>query len=234
MFTNPSSCNAVAAGNRSGACNYIYSIFSVKNIMLYMEVKYLPMSQRDELRMRLARAIDAQRMTFLYKEMSNKDTGCILLTVTSLFNYFFPDRPLPRDFEERVKKVLPDLETNEIYTIADRINALNLGFEADFQIIPSLQPLPEEDNEQSSVPIQHSPVRMTPSQEIKRKSLPWAVLFTKKGVGGHLMSWTNKEVENPFTENGVNVGSKAEFDLLVKEGFSARLLIHFRKTPEGT
>lgn len=192
------------------------------------------MSQRDELRMRLARAIDAQRMTFLYKEMKAKQLGCILLTLKAVYSHFYPNLPLPRDFEERVRKSIPDLATVKRYSFADLINSLNLGFVVDQQYLAPLDHrTPSGLAHLSDVPFAKS-IERTLDREIRNHESPWALILIKNegktDQESHIMPWTDAPDEHPFRDNGMNVGGQAEFEHFMKEGFNSQLLLHFRKT----
>lgn len=202
------------------------------------------MAQVDDLRVRIKDVLNADRSSNLYKEARNHETGCVIFTIKSIYEYFFPGKPLPRDFETRIRKELPRLE-DAIFKLADIYNQLHLGFEADYQVVTEgfyKRTVRDSDFTTSRVPFRTVPDATDsfrfndhgkPDYGLLDTLKPCAlVLLNQDGdeISAHIMPWTGQHSVGPHAYDGINHGGMIELSTFQRNGYKAFMLIHFKKS----
>lgn len=189
-----------------------------------------------ELRQRLKAILNADRSENLLKIMDAEDTGCLVVTASKLYEYFFPNKPLPPHFEQDFMELFPDLQSVNIFRAGEKLGELNLGYEADFQLplneLHQMIKLDGVEKYQSfAVPLRLPDIPFTLINR-ERILTPSAIVLRKRSKDGnrfHIMPWTGQEYKHPLPER-MPVGGETELQTYLRRGFVPLLLIHFKKS----
>lgn len=175
---------------------------------------------------RTINAINADRMSGIYKEMKEKESGCLVLCMIEIFSYFFPNQPIPVEFEQRLREsTYSDL--NSVGRIISGVEAIlgefQLGFGIDtIYLRPSLnfEGLTEEELAMSVI-----------ASKKDRISLPAAVLLRNPfpDTRYHIVPVTDSQFPHPFVEFGT-ISGREGVSQYIQRGFQPILVYTFKKS----